>query len=348
MSNSEKSILVVDDDATILAACADSLMIDGYQVDIAESGEKALQMIPKKHYDMVVTDLMMLEVDGLGVLQAAKKNSPQTEVILLTAYGRVDSAVEAMRLGAYDYLTKPFDPHKLDVSIKRAFEHQTLLRELSGLKEILRLYDATKTLSTIRDQQELLETLAKFAAEITNSSGVSIMTVSPDGKELVVTATHGTRHGILLGKSIPLNRERVSRLNSDALKTLDSLDVRKYFQMESVPGFSDITSSLSIPIFFKDRLEAIMNLSRTGAENLPFREDELRLITIFTAQAGYAIENSRLMESLQTKSKQDVFSWLLETCQKIQSLPAAQSLPPSEKEKIEATIEQCRHALGKS
>jgi len=141
-SKSNYSILVVDDDTTILMACAESLMLDGYKVDVAENGEKALELAPKKKYDVVVTDLMMGAVDGLQVLRRVKEISPLCEVIVLTAYGSVDSAVEAMKGGAYDYLTKPFDPHKLDISIARALEHKTLLQELSGLREKLRLSDS--------------------------------------------------------------------------------------------------------------------------------------------------------------------------------------------------------------
>ncbi len=304
MGPSDKVILVVDDDPALLAACAESLMLDGYLVDIAESGEKALEMFPKKHYDMVITDLMMAQVDGLGVLRHVKKTAPECEVILLTAYGQVDTAVEAMKLGAYDYLTKPFDPHKLDVSVKRAFERQALVRELSGLKEILNLYDATRVLSSIREEKELLQALAKHACEITRSDGASLLTISPDEKELTVSATHGARHGALLGQKIPFDRERVGRLNMDVLKTLDSPEARKYFQLEHAPGFSFITASLSVPVFYKERLLAILNLCRVENALRPYHEEELRLITIFVAQAGYALENARLYESLRAQSTQ--------------------------------------------
>jgi DNA-binding response OmpR family regulator len=345
MGNSERSILVVDDDAGILAACAESLMLDGYRVDIAESGEKALEMVPKRRYNLVVTDLMMHEVDGLGVLDFVKKNSPQTEVIVLTAYGKVDTAVEAMKRGAYDYLTKPFDPHKLDVSVKRAFEHQGLLHELSGLQEILRLYDATKTLSAIRDPQEMLQALAKYALEITDSSGVAILTVSGDEKTLKVAATAGARHGILLGQSMPLDKDRLGALNLDALPTMSSGEVRRQFHFPGVPGFSEITSSLTVPVFFKDRLLAVMNLTRVG-DKPAFGNEELRLITIFTAQAGYALENSRLFETIKTQQNQDVYKWLMGACEKVLSMPAAKELPREEKLKLEGLLDQCRRVTS--
>jgi CheY-like chemotaxis protein len=308
---------------------------------VADSGEKALQLLTRKKYTLVVTDLMMKQVDGLGLLEYVKRVSPNTEVILLTAYGKVDTAVEAMKLGAYDYLTKPFDPHKLDVSVKRAFEHQKLLHELSGLKEILRLYDATKTLSTIRDEKELLQALVKYACEITDSTGASIYTLATGEKELEITATHGSRHGILLGKRIPVDRDRIGRLDTNNLKSMDTLDVRRFFQLESVPGYGDIVASLSVPVFFKDRLLAIMNLCRTG-DKPPYGNEELRLITIFTAQAGYAIENSRLFQSLSVQSSKDMMGTLKDTCEKIMSHPSAKELPETEKKKLRDLMEHCQ------
>lgn len=347
MVKANKAILVVDDDVGILTACAESLMIDGYQVDVAESGEKALEMIPRKKYHLVITDLMMGEVDGLEVLKYTKEFSPFSEVVMLTAHGSVDSAVEAMKLGAYDYLSKPFDPYRLDTAVKRALEHQTLLRELSGLKEILHLYEATKTLSGIRDEKELLQTMAKYAGEISDADGAAILTVTSDEKSFLVAATHGARHGVLQGQGMPINQERVNALVLDDIRTLETIEARKYFQMENLPGFSDVTSSMSVPILYKDRLLAVMNLCRIGTQKPHFGEEELRLVTIFTAQVGYAIENSRLFESIRLQSNQQAFARLLEACGNLFSRPGFMALPANEKTQLEEIMSQCRYFAEK-
>jgi DNA-binding response OmpR family regulator len=342
MDKTNKAILLVDDDVGILTACAESLLLDGYQVDVADCGEKALEMIPKKKYHLIVTDLMMGEVDGLQVLQFTKEFSPFSEVMVLTAHGSVSTAVEAMKMGAYDYLPKPFDPYRLDTAVRRALEHQTLLRELSGLKEILHLYDATKTLSNIREEKELLQMISKYAGEIADADGASILIITPDHKQFTISATHGVRHGILLNQKINISKDKLDAMQLDELKTLDTMDVRKYFQLEHLPGFADITSSLSVPIFYKDRLLAVLNLCRVGTQKPHFSEEELRLITILSAQVGYALENARLFESLHAQSRQDAFSRLQDACERMFARPEFQNLPLAEKNQLEEIMGQCR------
>jgi len=347
MSNASKSILIIDDDVGILTACAESLMLDGYQVDVAESGEKAVEMIPKKKYHLVVTDLMMGEMDGLQVLKFAKEFSPFSEVVMLTAHGSVDSAVEAMKMGAYDYLSKPFDPYRLDTAVKRALEHQNLLREISGLREILRLYDATKILSGIRDEKELLQAMAKYACEISDAEGSVIHVLAPDRKEFITAAVHGVRHGVLAGKKIPFEKTLVSTMVLEDIKTLDTTALRKYLFMQDVPGYSDISSSLSIPILYQDRVMAVISLCRTGNQKPSFSEEELRLLTIFTAQAGHVIENTRLFNALGQQSSYDAIGQLLQACQNLVVRPGFQNLPLNEKTMLEELMAQCRALIEK-
>jgi DNA-binding response OmpR family regulator len=348
MDKSNKNILLVDDDVGILTACAESLLLDGYQVDVADCGEKALEMIPKKKYQLIVTDLMMGEVDGLQVLKFVKEFSPFSEVMVLTAHGSVSTAVEAMKMGAYDYLPKPFDPYRLDSAVKRALEHQTLLRELIGLKEILHLYDATKTLSTIREEKELLATIAKYAMEISDADGCSILLMNPDQKSLSVAATFGQRHAILLNQRIPLDKSKLDSMQVDKLQTLDTMELRKYLQFETMPGFAEITSSMSVPIFYKDRFLAVLNLARSGMSKPHFSDEELRLITILSAQVGYALENARLFETLHVQSRQDAFSRLQDACEKMFARPEFQNLPLAERTQLEDIMTQCRQMMERN
>ena len=102
-------ILIVDDEATIRASLLEALAADGYETDAAESGEEALARCHATAYDLVVTDLKLPGVSGLEILQALRNQGRQTPVIMMTAYGDVDTAVSAMRLGAYDFIAKPFN-----------------------------------------------------------------------------------------------------------------------------------------------------------------------------------------------------------------------------------------------
>ena len=103
-------ILVVDDKENMRKVLESAFIAKGLDVDTAAGGEEALRRLSSTGYDVVVTDLKMPRVDGMGVLREAKRACPETEVIVITAYGTIESAVEAMRLGAFDFVTKPVDP----------------------------------------------------------------------------------------------------------------------------------------------------------------------------------------------------------------------------------------------
>jgi len=126
-------ILVVDDEKVTRLSLAEILSLEGYQVTTAKSGEEALQKLKKETVDLVLADLVMKEVDGLQVMQAAKKLSPDTVVIMLTAYGTLESAIQAMRQGAYDYLIKPCGAQEIVASVESGLAEQRQERRRNEL-----------------------------------------------------------------------------------------------------------------------------------------------------------------------------------------------------------------------
>ncbi len=135
----EIHILVVDDEQINLENISHVLTKDGYQVATASSGREALAKLELQSYDLVVTDLRLGDMDGVGVMEYVKKNSPDTEVIVITGYATVNSAVEAMSKGAYYYLPKPFNFKQLREVIHNALEKSQLKREISSLRHQLNI-----------------------------------------------------------------------------------------------------------------------------------------------------------------------------------------------------------------
>ena len=121
MTNNPK-ILVIDDEPLVRIAIIDALLAEGYGAKGAESGREGINLIPDGGYDVVITDLRLPEVDGIEILKATIKHSPKTKVVMITAYGSVNTAVEAMKQGAYDYLTKPFSMDELLIIVKRLLD----------------------------------------------------------------------------------------------------------------------------------------------------------------------------------------------------------------------------------
>lgn len=128
-------ILVVDDQEGMRKSLAILLRKEGYCVDEAESGENAIKVLEDKQFDLIVTDLKMSPITGIDVLRYVKEKSPQTEVIIMTAYGTVDSAVTAMKMGAFDYISKPFKNEELLHRIRKSIEHSKTMRELNEIRK---------------------------------------------------------------------------------------------------------------------------------------------------------------------------------------------------------------------
>ena len=131
------NILVVEDKDSMRNMLYQTLIEEGYRVDTAEHGKKALDLVANKSYDLVLTDLKMPDVSGIEVLTGVKDIDIETSVILMTAYGTIEDAVTAMKRGAYDFITKPFDTEHLCVLIGRALENKRMMAENSLLREEL-------------------------------------------------------------------------------------------------------------------------------------------------------------------------------------------------------------------
>jgi len=131
------NILLVDDDSIVLKGIGKGLEKEGYSVTTAESGEEAIELLREANFDLVITDLVMGSVDGIAVLKKSKEISPEIPAIILTGYGDMESAIEALRGDADDYLLKPCDFKEMLFRISKCMEKRELLRKIKVYEEIL-------------------------------------------------------------------------------------------------------------------------------------------------------------------------------------------------------------------
>ena len=127
-------VLVVDDEEIVVRSCLRALADSGYRTEAVQSGAEALAKIADGAYDVLVLDIMMPKMDGIEVLRRVKETHPDVEVIMITGLSQIETAVSAMKLGAFDYLSKPFDPDELKLAVARAMERRRLLQENLTLK----------------------------------------------------------------------------------------------------------------------------------------------------------------------------------------------------------------------
>ncbi|OGL16969.1 MAG: Fis family transcriptional regulator [Candidatus Rokubacteria bacterium RIFCSPLOWO2_12_FULL_69_21] len=181
-------VLVVDDERSMRELLAIMLRQAGHQVTLADGGEQALEALRGGSFDLVITDLRMRRVDGLAVLRATKELSPHTVVLVVTAFASTETAVEAMKLGAYDYVTKPFKTDEIKLTIANALERKRLQDENVALKRQLRRERGfANFIGKSPRMLEVFETIRKTADSL---STVLVTGESGTGKELVAQAIH--------------------------------------------------------------------------------------------------------------------------------------------------------------
>jgi DNA-binding NtrC family response regulator len=182
------NILVVDDEEIVRESLCSWLKEDGYQAESVEDGFKALDIIKKKPWNVLFVDLKMPGMDGLEVMRRAKALQPEVPIVIITAYATVNTAVEAMKEGAYDYLVKPFNPEEISLIIRRLIEKQALLKENIFLrKELKKQFYFQDLISKSRKMQDIFE-LARTVAKSTST--ILILGESGTGKELLARAIH--------------------------------------------------------------------------------------------------------------------------------------------------------------
>ena len=183
----KKQVLIVDDEPNLRKILAAQLSRDGYDVMLAEDGEQGLQVLKEHHIDLVVTDLKMPKVDGMALLRAALADQPELPIVMITAHGTVDTAVEALKLGAFDYLTKPFDKDEVRQIVAKALK----TRELAGTEATQEPKDVPGARFGIIGQSPGLTELHAVLDRVADSPTTVLITgESGTGKELVARALH--------------------------------------------------------------------------------------------------------------------------------------------------------------
>ncbi len=184
----KERVLVVDDEQSIREFLEIMLKREKYEVTTAANGSKALRLLEKESFDMVITDIQMPQVSGMDLLEKVKNMNPNIIVIMITAYGSTESAVEAMKLGAYDYITKPFKIDELKIIIRKAFDTQMLKQENIQLKKAL---ESKYSFQNIVGSSPLMLKLYDVISRVSETkSNILITGESGTGKELIARGIH--------------------------------------------------------------------------------------------------------------------------------------------------------------
>jgi len=188
MNGENNRILVVDDEDMIRELLQETFRRKGYGVDTVEKGNEALRRIEAQKYDLLVSDIRLPDISGMKILTETKKKWPDIGIIMITAYGSIKNAVKAMKQGAFDYITKPFDLDELELIVEKYFKYRSLVAENEYLRsELDRKFSFENIVGTSAPMQKVFDSIRMVAK---SRATVMIQGASGTGKELVARAIH--------------------------------------------------------------------------------------------------------------------------------------------------------------
>ena len=309
MPNGSQEILIVDDEEVIRELLSDALSDSGNGINLADSGRNALDSMREKHIDLLLTDIMMPEMDGLELIRCVRQEFPEVIPMVMTGYATLDTARAAFKEGAYDYVLKPFNITEVKIAIENAFERKRLRDENARLREITELFTISNSISTIRGERELLDMVLKFALRKVGAARGSVMVVdTEESKHLKIAASEGISEEVVTETVVDVGEgiagwvaEHAEPLLVADIEDDPSLCDRSHHfpdhSFVSVP-LEKRESGLALPMRTSKRVLGVLNINRKN-DGTAFTEGDLKMLSILANQAAAALENSRLFVSLQ-------------------------------------------------
>ncbi len=286
-------ILVVDDEIYICNIIQEMLSSDDYQVLTTNLPQEALSILKHQTVDLVLSDLIMGDKSGVDILKSALETSPDIIVILMTGQPAIENAISVLKMGAYDYLIKPFTLESLRATIRRGLEKQNLFRENINLKETVSLCKISEAMGSTIHLKSLLQLILETLSMEFDASLSSILLVEDKNQSLALKAyygmsTHPVELNFLHGEH-PVPEWVVKNAKPKILNPAEDEQPEK-----DKPG----RSFISYPLMAKGKVIGVLNLVRIG-NYTSFSPGQINSLSIIASKASSAIENSLLYENLE-------------------------------------------------
>jgi signal transduction histidine kinase len=295
LMETQPKILVVDDEASVLLTMTSILRQEGYDVDGVADGASALKAIRERYYDLVLTDLNMPGVDGLAVLAEVRKRSPRTVTVVITGYGSTESAIEAVQLGAYEYLQKPTEVADLKLAVKRSLERKRL-SEIDTLYRVTQAITSTLDIATIAGE---VEQAVRNVLGVRNASLVSFQ------RDRIPADCREELRQLLLDETVItwLSRgESIVSLEGNGAAPPE----QRGFGGNAVASWASDAGVLSyafVPGVANGRLACVLCADH-GAERFEFHASAQRFLQSLAGQTALAVQNAQLVSELKQQNEE--------------------------------------------
>jgi response regulator RpfG family c-di-GMP phosphodiesterase len=290
-------VLVVDDEKVIREILSDFLTMEGFLVRTAEDGEAALGELRRRAYDMVISDLKMPRLGGLELLGKINDLGIDVLTVIMTGYGTVETAIEAMKQGAYDYVLKPFKVEEVVHIVQRGLDRQRLQLENIRLKEALSLYKVSEAIGQSLSLDHIFELIVESAVEEMQADLVTLL-LEDDGRYQERMRCNALEEGDLVGE---LNIAEIKDYFRQDIPVL-SHGVRAQRFFIAPPRDRRLVSFCAIPLYVQNRVVGMLN-AYSFTRGYRFTEGQRKMLSIIAARAAVSIENARLYGNLVISNK---------------------------------------------
>lgn len=286
-------ILVVEDDANIRTFCQRLLRIT-YEVDAAENGAQALDLMRAHAYDLVLTDMQMPVIGGIELLQQIRQQFPETDTVVLTAYATVDTAREALKLGALDYLSKPIEAEHLERTVRTCLELRRVRQEKERLSDLVFMYQFSQLIATSLDVETQVEQIVEFLWQRFAPESLALSMLLPDEDALHLLAARTDAGWVEQARYAPLPAD----CDGEELLAV-------HLRLAEGAGAGDDARFAGALLRTHDRPVGYLHLARRP-EQPPFDASERRLLGIFAGQVAASLDNARLYQALKDQNRQTI------------------------------------------
>lgn len=286
-------LVVVDDEKSICGIVGQYLKMKGYAVTCFGSGEEAVDFIKQNAVDLVLSDIKMPGMSGVDLLKWVREYNHSLPVLITTGYPTLDTAIEALKLGAYDYLTKPFHLEEIAEKIKRALINKQLEEENLLFSKLVSLHEVTKILASTHQLAELHQKVLDFAVKIAKADGAAVMFFDDAAHLALAECTTHYPPEFWQGELFSAVAAWVAQ-NEEPL-VMETGETKMFHEFPPLPD--SIRSYIAFPLRTPQRTIGVLNLVRARDKH-PFSNVDLEIVNVLASQASISVENVRLYQNI--------------------------------------------------
>jgi response regulator RpfG family c-di-GMP phosphodiesterase len=297
-------VLVVDDEKVIREILSDFLTMEGYVVRAVEDGAAALKELRLRHYDLVISDLKMPNIGGLELLEKIASENLNVLTVIMTGFGTVETAIEAMKKGAYDYILKPFKVEEVVHVVQRGLDRQRLQAENIRLREALSIYRVSEAIATSLELDRILDVIMDAVMHEVQADAVTLHLEDPHMpgryEERIRRVNFESESAADISIGTPEIDELHSYFNQDKPLVAHGIKASRFFAKAF--DVRKLVSFASVPMRVRDRVIGFLN-AYSYTRGKKFDEGQRKMLVILASRAAVSIENARLYEDLVDRNR---------------------------------------------